>query len=78
MSDPSTISSTSMASSLAPGASAPPISALPFSLEADIRVPHEDEVSIVSHPSARELPGTALFAVRRAMLAGARLLAFGY
>ena len=27
----------------------------------DMRVPHDDVGSIVSHPSARELPGTVVF-----------------
>ena len=31
----------------------------------DIRSPHDDVVSMVSHPSARELPGTRLFVVKR-------------
>src|SRR5262245_53651184 len=30
---------------------------------ADIRAPHDEVGSIVSHPSARELPGTVLFVV---------------
>ena len=29
--------------------------------DADIFVPHDEVVSIVSQPSARELPGTVLF-----------------
>src|SRR5947209_701583 len=38
--------------------------------DADIRVPHEEVGSIVSHPSARELPGTRLFVTARARRAG--------
>src|SRR5439155_17587092 len=36
----------------------------------DIFVPHEEVGSIVSHPSARELPGTSLLATARATSAG--------
>src|SRR5947208_3124685 len=38
--------------------------------DADIRVPHDEEGSIVSQPSARELPVTELFVVARATRAG--------
>src|SRR6266550_4147032 len=38
--------------------------------DADMRAPHDEAGSMVSHPSARELPPTALFVVARRTRAG--------
>ena len=42
---------------------------------ADMRVPHDEVGSIVSQPSARELPGTVLFVANTPSTAGSKTLA---